>query len=60
MKTDEATAELPGIPQPPKKRGRPKKPDAASNAERQAAYRDRRKKDGFCPCCGQRLPEIAA
>lgn len=39
MKLDNTTAELPGLPPPPKKRGRPKKDDAKSNAERQAEWR---------------------
>ena len=40
----------------PKKRGRPAKPDALTNAARQAAYRERKKAQGICPCCGQALP----
>jgi len=40
---------------PKKKRGRPAKPDAKTNAERQAEFRTKRKAEGICPCCGQHL-----
>lgn len=51
--------ELPGIPKPPKPRGRPRKADALSNAERQAAYRRRQKEAGTCPGCGQKIISAA-
>lgn len=38
-----------------KKRGRPAKPDAKTNAERQAEFRAKKKAEGICPCCGQHL-----
>lgn len=38
-----------------KKRGRPAKPDAKTNAERQAEFRAKKKAEGICPCCGQKL-----
>lgn len=40
-----------------KKKGRPAKPDAKTNAERQAAFKARKKAEGKCPCCGQLLPQ---
>lgn len=40
----------------PKKRGRPPKPGALTNAERQAALRKRRLEEHRCPCCGQLKP----
>lgn len=43
MKTCPKTDELPGLPPPPKKRGRPKKDDSLTNAERQARWRAKRK-----------------
>lgn len=42
MKTCPHTDELPGLPQPPKKRGRPKQADSLTNAERQARFRAKR------------------
>ena len=42
--TDNVTGELPGVEQK-RGRGRPRKPHAMSNAERQAAFRARRKKE---------------
>lgn len=41
----------------PKKRGRPVKADAMTNAERQAKHRQKAAARGICPCCGQTLPE---
>jgi len=38
-----------------KKRGRPAKSDAKTNAERQAEFRAKKKAEGICPCCGQYL-----
>ena len=38
-----------------KKRGRPTKPDTQTNAERQAAFRAKRRENGICPCCGQTI-----
>lgn len=40
----------------PRSRGRPAKANALTNAERQAAYREKRRAEGICPCCGQRKP----
>ena len=37
----------------PKRRGRPPTGKAMSTADRQAAYRERKKADGICPCCKQ-------
>jgi len=42
MKTDSQTAELPGLPPPPKRRGRKPTGKALSNAERQARFRAKR------------------
>lgn len=42
-----------------RKRGRPRKPDAMTSAERVAATRARRKAQGLCPCCGQPKPAKA-
>lgn len=42
MKTDTLTAELPGLPCPPAKRGRKPSGNAMTNAERQARYRAQR------------------
>lgn len=53
MKKD-PTIQLPNMP---KIRGRPAKADAMTNAERQAAFRAKRKEAHKCPCCGQKLPE---
>lgn len=36
-------------------RGRPPKPDAMTNAQRQAAFRNRKMEQGICPCCGQQV-----
>lgn len=36
-------------------RGRPTKPDAMTNAQRQAAFRNRKQQQGICPCCGQEI-----
>lgn len=41
MKTEQQTAELPGIPTPPKKRGRPSTGTAQTPAQRKAASRAR-------------------
>jgi len=41
----------------PKKKGRPPKPGALSNKERQAALRAKRLAENKCPCCGQPKPE---
>lgn len=56
MKKDNNTAELPGIP---KKRGRPATGKAKTSAERQAEFRAKKKAEGICPCCGQKLEEKA-
>lgn len=37
----------------PKKRGRPPTGNAKTTAERQAAFRRKKRADGICPCCGQ-------
>lgn len=42
MKTDALTAELPGLPCPPAKRGRKPTGNAMTNAERQARFRAKR------------------
>jgi len=55
MKADNQTMEINGMPPLPKKRGRPAKPDAKTNAERQAEFRAKKKADGICPCCGQAI-----
>lgn len=39
----------------PRKRGRPPEPEAKTNAQRQADYRNRMKAQGICPCCGQEI-----
>lgn len=41
MKTDANTLELPGLPPPPKKRGRPKSKNSLTPAQRQRKYRQR-------------------
>jgi len=41
----------------PRKRGRPAKSDAKTNAERQAEFRAKKKAEGICPCCGQIMLE---
>lgn len=52
MKKDNDTAELQGIP---KKRGRPATGKAKTTAERQAEFRAKKKAEGICPCCGQKI-----
>ena len=54
MKKDKVTGELTGMPKP---RGRPATGKAKSTAERQAEFRAKKKAEGICPCCGQKLPE---
>lgn len=56
MKKNNNTAELPGIP---KKRGRPATGKAKTSAERQAEFRSKKRKEGICPCCGQKLRAVA-
>lgn len=41
----------------PRKRGRPASANALTNAERQAAFRQKKRADGICPCCNQPLPK---
>lgn len=38
-------------------RGRPATGKAKTAAERQAAFRAKKKAEGICPCCGQKLRE---
>jgi len=40
-------------------RGRPATGKAKTSAERQAEFRAKKKAEGICPCCGQKLPEKA-
>jgi len=44
----------------PRSRGRPPTGKAMTTADRQAAYRERKKAEGICPCCGQVMPENSA
>lgn len=54
---DDAVTRAGGSPEVIKKpRGRPATGKAKSTAERQAEFRARRKADGICPCCGQKIP----
>lgn len=56
MKKDNITGELPELP---KKRGRPATGKAKTAAERQAEFRAKKKAEGICPCCGQKIGEKA-
>jgi len=41
----------------PRSRGRPPTGKAMTTADRQAAYRERKRADGICPCCKQPMPK---